>query len=153
MRTFIIKRLLGLIPLLLGISLITFVLIHLVPVDPAQAYLTVSKIPPTEDAVAAARVQLGLDRPLPVQYFDWLRKALQLDFGQSYISKKPVLAEVLYAFPATLYLTFFAVIWLVLISFSWDFYRRFLKTAGWTMPGVFSLSLGLPSLLFGWVFC
>lgn len=153
MGAYIIKRLLGLIPILLGISLMTFVLIHLVPVDPAQAYLTVSKIPPTDDAVAAARTQLGLDRPLPVQYVDWLRKALHLDFGQSYVSKKPVLAEVVHAFPATIQLTFAAVIWLVLISLPLGFLSAVFKNSWFDHGGRIASFIGasIPSFWLGFL--
>lgn len=63
MRRYLFHRLLGLVPVLLGISLITFFLLRLVPCDPAEVYLRLSQIPPTDEMVAAVRAELGLDRP------------------------------------------------------------------------------------------
>lgn len=101
MTRFIIKRLLSLIPVLFGISLITFLLLRLAPGDPAESYLHLSQIPPTPEAVAAMRAELGLDRPLTVQYLDWLGKAIRLDFGKSYATQNNVWDEMLYMLPAT----------------------------------------------------
>jgi nickel transport system permease protein len=113
---FVVKRFSSLIPVLFGISLITFILIHLTPGDPAVVYLRLSQIPPTDEAVAAIRAELGLDNPLYVQYLDWLRKVVQLDFGTSYVSKEPVWDEMLLHLSATLELTVAALILTVVIS-------------------------------------
>lgn len=116
MRAYIIKRLVLLIPMLFGVTVITFVLVHTVPVDPAQAYMTAAKIPITETALVAVRHNLGLDRPLIEQYFAWLAKAVRLDLGTSFSSQDPVLGELARAFPNTLVLSLAAVAWLVTIS-------------------------------------
>jgi nickel transport system permease protein len=116
MLWFIVKRFASLIPVLFGISLITFILIHLTPGDPAVAYLRLSQIAPTDEAVAAIRAELGLDNPLYVQYLDWLGKVVQLDFGTSYVSKEPVWDEMLLHFSATLELTVAALILIMVIS-------------------------------------
>lgn len=101
MFSYIAKRLLSLIPVLMGISIITFLILRLTPGDPAEAYLRLSQIPPTEAAVAAVRTELGLDRPLPVQYGEWLVKAVTLDFGKSYTTHRPVWDEMVLLIPAT----------------------------------------------------
>lgn len=116
MKGYIVGRIINLIPVLLGISVITFVLMHMVPCDPAEVYLRLSQIPPTDEAVASVRKELGLDRPLYVQYFDWLWKVLHLDFGKSFVTKKPVLAEILSYIPATIQLTICSIIIMILIS-------------------------------------
>lgn len=116
MSWFIFKRLTSLIPILLGISLITFILLHLIPGDPAVAYLRASHIPPTNETVAALRVELGLNKPLYVQYFVWLGKVLQLDLGMSYVSNNSVWEEIVVHFFPTVQLTFASLILIVVIS-------------------------------------
>ncbi|WP_078409040.1 nickel ABC transporter permease [Priestia abyssalis] len=116
MGWFIVKRLTSLIPILFGISFITFILIHLTPGDPATAYLRASHIPPTDEAVAALRVELGLDKPLYVQYLEWLGNVIQLDLGMSYVSKKSVWDEIVLHFFPTAQLTFASCILILVIS-------------------------------------
>lgn len=116
MSWFIFKRLTSLIPILLGISLITFILLHLIPGDPAVAYLRASHIPPTDETVAALRVELGLNKPLYAQYFEWLGKVLQLDLGMSYVSNNSVWEEIVVHFFPTVQLTFASLIFIVVIS-------------------------------------
>lgn len=102
---YIFRRILQLVPVLLGISIVTFLLIQLMPSDPAAVVLRVANTPATPEAIAAMREKLGLDRPLPVQYLDWLWHVLRLDFGQSFVTGKPVLQEVMHYVPTTLILT------------------------------------------------
>lgn len=116
MLKFICKRLLILIPMLLGVSIVIFLLLHLGPNDPAMSYLRLSNIPPTDQALEEVRAQLGLDRPLWVQYLDWLWKALHLDFGISYVTKTSVTERLLYFLPNTLYLAGAAIVMTILIS-------------------------------------
>ncbi|MDO4796157.1 MAG: hypothetical protein Q4A28_09515, partial [Brachymonas sp.] len=93
MRKYIIGRLLLIIPMLLGASVIVFVMMRVGGADPALNYLRLSQIPPSEQALAEAREVLGLNRPLLVQYLDWLWRAMRLDFGLSYVTRKPVMQE------------------------------------------------------------
>jgi nickel transport system permease protein len=104
MLRYILRRLLILIPLLLAVSIIVFLVLRMGENDPAMAYLRLSQIPPTDEALALAREQLGLNRPLAVQYLDWLGKAVRLDFGISYVTGAPVVERLLYYLPNTLYL-------------------------------------------------
>lgn len=113
---FIVRRLLLLIPMLLGVSLIVFLLLHFGPNDPAMSYLRLSNIPPTDQALADARAHLGLDRALPIQYIDWLWQALHLDFGRSYVTGAPVTQLLQYYLPNTLYLAGVSVVLTILIS-------------------------------------
>ncbi|MCL6612412.1 MAG: ABC transporter permease subunit [Peptococcaceae bacterium] len=116
MVRYVFMRLAGLVPVLLGISLVTFILVRLVPCDPAEVYLRLSQIPPTPEMVASVRADLGLDRPLYAQYLDWLWKAAHLDFGVSFATKQPVLAEITRCFPATLQLTLASMALVLLVS-------------------------------------
>ena len=104
MAAFILRRLLLLPPMLLSASGAIFLLLRLGPSDPAMDYLRLSRVPPTEPALEAARQLLGLDQPLVMQYLDWLWRALHLDFGASYATQRPVLPDLLYYLPATLQL-------------------------------------------------
>lgn len=84
MRAFILRRLLYAIPTLIGISLITFVIVRLAPGDPIRL-LTFGSRDITNEDIEALRAVYGLDKPLPLQYVDWLTKIIRLDFGQSFI--------------------------------------------------------------------
>ncbi|TYR80555.1 ABC transporter permease subunit [Priestia megaterium] len=116
MVTFICKRMLMIVPIIIIISLIVFFALRLIPGDPAEVYLRLSKIPPTDEAIAQARADLGLTKPLYVQYFEWLWKGMHLDFGQSFSTKNAVLSEVFYYFPMTLNLTCMSVAFIILAS-------------------------------------
>lgn len=104
MTGFIARRILLLPLILLAASLLIFLMLRLGPSDPALDYLRLSRVPPTPQALEDARRLLGLDLPLAVQYADWLWKALQQDFGVSYVSQRPVLPDLLGYLPATLQL-------------------------------------------------
>ena len=116
MMRFIFRRVLLLIPMLLGTSLFIFLILRLGPSDPALDYLRLSKIPPTPQAVESARELLGLDKPIMTQYFHWLSDALHLDFGISYATQKPVLPVLLYFLPATLQLAGLALALTIILS-------------------------------------
>ncbi|MBW5446102.1 ABC transporter permease subunit [Cohnella sp. CFH 77786] len=110
------NRLLGLPLILLGISLLAFILVRLVPVEPAEVALRMSNVPPTEEAIASMRKELGTDRPLAVQYADWLWKALRFDFGNSFVGKTPVWEDIRDKFPATLLLAGSAILLSLVVS-------------------------------------
>lgn len=116
MMRFIFRRVLLLIPMLLGTSLFIFLILRQGPSDPALDYLRLSKIPPTPQAVESARELLGLDKPIMTQYFHWLSDALHLDFGISYATQKPVLPDLLYFLPATLQLAGLALALTIILS-------------------------------------
>ncbi len=116
MRKYIIGRLFMLIPMLLGASFIIFFMLRLGRGDPALDYLRLSQIPPSDEAIADARNMLGLNRPIIVQYLDWLWRALHLDFGLSYVTRKPVMEEFLYYLPASMYLGTIAFLFIMVVS-------------------------------------
>lgn len=116
MRRYIIGRLLMLIPMLLGASLVIFFMLRLGRGDPALDYLRLSQIPPTDEAIAEAHILLGLDKPIFVQYFDWLWKALHLDFGRSFVTRRLVIDEFFYYLPASLLLGTIAFIFTMAVS-------------------------------------
>lgn len=113
MTKYIFKRLLQLIPLLIGITVITFFIMHMAPGDPTALY-TDPNIKPEE--LTRIRANWGLDKPVPVQYFIWLKNAAKLDFGYSYISGKPVIEEISERLPNTLLLMSISFALILLIS-------------------------------------
>ncbi|MFH1826712.1 MAG: ABC transporter permease [bacterium] len=113
MRKYILRRLLGLIPLLIGVSLISFFVMHLAPGDPTALFIDPNVNP--ED-LARIRVNFGLDKPVIVQYFYWLGNAVRGNFGTSYTSGQPVITEIMQRLPATLLLMISSFILTLLIT-------------------------------------
>nr|WP_323777757.1 ABC transporter permease [Amylibacter sp.] len=101
MLGYILKRLVSAVPVLLGITVIVFLIMAMIPGDPATAILGSYATP---ENVEKLNRDLGLDKPLVAQYFIWLGNMLQGDFGQSFALNRPVLDEVLDRFSATLVL-------------------------------------------------
>lgn len=107
MLRFIVRRLLLLVPILLGLSVLLFAWVRALPGGPAQALLGERATP---EAVAAIESQLGLDRPLWEQYLQFLGRAVRLDFGASLQTGQPVIDEMLRRFPATIELALAALL-------------------------------------------
>ncbi|MBO1511012.1 nickel/cobalt ABC transporter permease [Metabacillus bambusae] len=117
MRRYIIKRLLISIPLLLFISFLTFVLTNLSPLDPAEVVLQAQGVPTiTEELMAQTKEELGMDQPFIIRYLDWVIACLKLDFGNSYVTEKPVWSLIGPAFVNTFKLTFVSSVVIILIS-------------------------------------
>ena len=101
MGSYILKRLVSAIPVLLGITVIVFLIMSMIPGDPATAILGSYATP---ENVEKINRDLGLDKPMVQRYFIWLGNMLQGDFGRSFSLNRPVLDEVLERFNATLVL-------------------------------------------------
>lgn len=108
MVRYLLRRLGGLVALLLGISILVFFMIRLIPGDPVTSILGQSATDPA--VVDRLRSQLGLDRPLPVQYVDWLKGVLTGDFGYSYSQQRPVTQLIAANLGPTVFLTLAALI-------------------------------------------
>src|SRR5216683_1592348 len=113
---YILRRLLLLVPQLLGISLITFVLIHLMPGDPAY---TIAGSLATEQNIRAIQHRMGLDQPLPVQYVLYLQRLSHGDLGDSYIAGRPVRDDLAERLPATVELITISFVLAVAIPDFW----------------------------------
>jgi peptide/nickel transport system permease protein len=109
MQRYILRRLVTLLPILLGVSLVTFTLIHLIPGDAIDALIG-TQYALTEEQEASLRHYLGIDKPLHEQYWIWLTSALQGDMGYSIRTGKAVLPEILSRYPLTLELTLLATL-------------------------------------------
>lgn len=113
MRKYICKRLLMMIPVLLGISFVVFGLLELSPGDPAQVILGQRATP---ESIAALREQMGLNDPFLVRYVRYIAGVLTGDFGTSYRTKLPVLQEILTRLPVTLIIATGSMVMMVLLA-------------------------------------
>jgi dipeptide transport system permease protein len=114
MIRFVLQRVLLIIPTFLGAALLAFLLIHAIPGDPIQMLLGERVVDPVRHQELLA--QIGLDRPLPIQFVDYIWHVLQGDFGKSIMSKESVLSDFFARFPATLELAFCAMVFAIVIG-------------------------------------
>ncbi len=128
MHAYVLKRVLAVVPVLLGLTVIVFAIMALIPGDPATAILGSYATP---ENVARLNRDLGLDKPLVQQYLIWLENLLRGDFGRSYSLNRPVLDEVRERFSATLILAGAALVlctvWGLLVGI-----RTAARQYGWT---------------------
>jgi len=102
MIAYIIRRVLLSIPLLLGISILVFGILQIIPGGPLGHYMRVQGANPED--IAILKKQLGLDQPAPIQYINWLTRWLKGDWGKSYITREPVLDIIAFRLPNTMLL-------------------------------------------------
>ncbi len=113
MFSYIVRRVLALIPVLIGVSIIVFLFIHLIPGDPALAILGERA---SVENVERMRKELGLDRPLWEQYFNYVGKIFKGDLGKSIRSNTPIADEIRTKFPATFELTVSAMFIAIIVG-------------------------------------
>ncbi|MGC8771324.1 MAG: ABC transporter permease subunit [Brevinematia bacterium] len=160
MKSYIIKRLLLIIPTLFGITLVCFIIMNAVPGGPIeQAIYKLKQSQMKEGAASQPQSQIyseeienikkyyGFDKPLVIRYFDWLFKIMRGDFGYSYIYEKPVLSIIISRIPVSLMfgLTGFLLSYLICIPLGikkaiennkpFDHYTSFIIFAGYSIPG------------------
>jgi peptide/nickel transport system permease protein len=143
MLKYILKRILMLIPVLLGVSVLIFGIMRLAPGDPAEVMLGPTA---SQEDVIQLRENLGLNDPIHIQYFRFLTNAMKGDFGRSLRTNTPVFEEIKSRFPATLILAVTAIILSVLIGFPLgviaalkqntfsDYLSSFLALVGFSVP-------------------
>ncbi|HUV74644.1 MAG TPA: ABC transporter permease, partial [Anaerolineae bacterium] len=107
MTSYIIRRLLSLIPTLFGVSIIVFLFLRMIPGDPA---LALAGEHATDANVERIREEFGLNKPLPQQYLTYMGKILRGDLGRSILSRRPIADEIRARFPATVELSLCALI-------------------------------------------
>ena len=112
---YLLRRLVLIIPVLIGVSVIVFTIMHVIPGDPVR--LMFAGTGATGEQIQAMRHALGLDRPLPVQYVNYVARAIRGDLGQSIHFKQPVLQLILERMPATIELTLVSLIIALTIAF------------------------------------
>ena len=107
MWKYIVKRLLWLIPVIIGVTLLVFAVMNLKPGDPGRAYLGMNA---TQEAVDAYNESLGLNDPFFVRYFNYMKGLVRLDFGKSWVGGESVNERILVAVPPTLRVCLLAII-------------------------------------------
>jgi peptide/nickel transport system permease protein len=164
MKKYIVKRLIQLIPILLGITILTFLLINVSATDVVDIMEQNTGAAYTEEQKASIRAELGLDQPLPIQYLTWLGDIVRGDMGESYVSGQPVFSTFISKLPATILLTITSILLTVLLSIPlgiiaavWqnkipDYLVRFFSFIGNSLPNffvslllmyIFALKLGI----------
>lgn len=153
----IVRRLIFLVFVLIGLSLITFTLSHLVPADPARM---IAGPRASKSAVEKIRKDYGLDKPVPIQYINYVKGVVQLDFGKSFSSRKPVREDLKRYLPATIELGLYAFIIATAVGIPLgvasavkrdtliDHVARFVSISGLALP-VFWLALVVQFVFFG----
>jgi peptide/nickel transport system permease protein len=148
MHKYVIRRLLMMIPILFGVSLVVFFIMRMVPGDVATMILMgpTGDVGARQEDIAALREKLGLDRPLALQYLSWVGGLLRLDVGDSLWSGKPIFEEVIERFPLTLELAALSILISVVIALgtgifsavrqdTWiDYVFRAVSIAGLSVP-------------------
>ena len=148
MFALLLKKLATLIPTLLGVTLVAFALIRLVPGDPIEVMVGERRLDPA--AHAALMQQLGLDQPLAVQYGRYLAGLLQGDLGKSLVTREPVAAEFAMLFPATIELALAALLLALLIGLPLGIAAA-LKRGSWLDQAVMALAtIGNSMPVFWW---
>lgn len=145
---YIVVRLLQLIPVALGITIVLFFLIRSIPGDPAQIRLGVHATP---EAVANLRARMGLDQPLWTQYLFFLRDLASFDLGNSFMYEVPVGQLIGQRFPITLFLVCYATVISVILTVPmamWSALRKD-RLADQVIRGGFVLALGMPQFWIG----
>lgn len=115
MITYIIRRLLGIIPLLFGITIISFAVIHLAPGKPTTIEQSLNPKVSQEVRLRLEKIY-GLDKPIHIQYINWLNKLIRLDFGRSFIDDRPVVDKILERIPITLAINLFSLIFMLMVA-------------------------------------
>jgi peptide/nickel transport system permease protein len=107
MLIYLMRRILYTLPIAIGVSIVCFALIHLAPGDPLNAVIPEGASP---EAIAQIKAAYGFDRPLPIQYLNWVWRAVHGDFGMSIMTRRPVMSEVAPAVVNTVILAIAAVL-------------------------------------------
>lgn len=115
MLSYTLKRLLMMIPLIFGITLITFAVIHLAPGGPVEVE-TEMQLKASAQAKENLKKLYGLDKPIHVQYIDWLKRFVLLDFGKSFVDNRDVFKKIAERIPVTLTINMFSLILIFIIA-------------------------------------
>lgn len=166
MLQYVLRRLIQLIPTLIGISFLSFALMRLAPGDPVSLYADPSNPERlTAEAMEELREQLGFNDPIPVQYWRWLKNTLQGNWGYSVMSKRPVLENIKERLPNTIKLGTLALVLALVVALpvgtlaavkqysTFDYVATFLAFVGLSIPSFWfaMILMQLFALRLGWL--
>ena len=162
MRKYIVQRFIQLIPVLIGITFLSFAMMRMAGSDAIEELYSNTGSMVAQEVIDAKRAELGLDRPFLIQYFSWLGSMLRGDMGSSYVSGRDVFQTFISKLPATLLLTALSMILTVVISIPLgilaavrhdtftDYILRFLSFIGNSLPNFFVALLLMQLLAIHW---
>jgi len=142
---YIIRRLLLIIPVLLGISIVTFAMLRMIPGDPATVMLGEHA---TIENIAAFRDRMGLDQPVYVQYGLYMRDLLRFDLGRSIMTNRPVIEEIRQRFPATIELTLGAMLFATVFGVAFGIIAAYRHNSVFDVGVMFIALLGVSMPIF-----
>lgn len=159
---YIVRRFINMIPVLIGLSLIVFLMIRVIPGDATSVILEES---PTASRKDELREELGLDDPVPVQYLRWIGGVVVGDLGTSFWTNRPVIDSIKRTLPVTVELALFASIVAAVVALPigvlaavkqdtiWDYLCRSISIAALSVPNFYlgTLVIVLPAIFFSWV--
>lgn len=153
MKKYLYRRLLSLLLVLLGVSILSFALIELFGNDPAEIIARRGNVNATYEMIEEVRVRMGLDRPLAVRYFSWIKGLFTGDVGLSIYSFEPVMEDIRNYFPTSLALTGISLLWVVILSVPISLLCARFKggAADHAFRGVTILGLCFPSFWLGFL--
>lgn len=165
MRKYIIKRLLQLIPVLIGITFLSFAMMRVAGSDAVEEMYSNTGTAVSQEVIDAKKAELGLDQPFLKQYVSWLTGMVKGDMGVSYVSGRDVFRTFISKLPATLLLTTLSIITTIIISIPLgvlaavkhdkfiDYILRFFSFIGNSMPNFFTalLLMEILSIQLGWL--
>ncbi|MFB7138577.1 MULTISPECIES: ABC transporter permease [unclassified Bacillus (in: firmicutes)] len=148
MFLFIVRRIIQTIPVLIGVSLVVFLIMQMVPGDPATLLAGEGA---TKQTIEMIRHQLGFDRPVIIQYFDYIAHVLQGDFGESIRNNRPVLDEIMIRLPITIELALASIFITVVLGMLAGIISatKQYSAADITIMIIALLGISLPSFWFG----
>ena len=147
----VIKRLLFLIPILLGVVLVTFIIIHAIPGNPAQVILGLDATP---ENVAKLEKRMGLDKPLTTQYFIYVKQLLKGDLGYSYRTDRTVFTEIRTRYPNTISLAVVAFVFMLILGGIAGVFCAIKQNSktDFVLRGISVLGISLPEFWSGFLF-
>lgn len=148
---YLVRRLLLMVPVVFLVTVMVFLMLHLIPGDPARVALGEEATP---KAVAALRVQMGLNLPLPAQYLHWVGQVVQGNFGRSLLDGTSVLKDVLQALPVTFEITVLAILTALLVGIPVGIIAARLRgsLADWIATILALAALSIPAFWLGILF-
>ena len=147
----ILSRIGQMIIVLFVLSTITFILMKLTPGDPIDKILHLDVANVSSDQIEATKAKLGLDQPVIIQYVQWLRQIIQLNFGTSYQTGEPVIKELIYYTPPTLFIAVMTIVVVFVVAIplgmiAAKYYHTWLDSL---IRSVTSFTVSIPSFFLG----
>ena len=167
MQQYVVRRLLAIIPLMIGVSIVIFFVMRVLPGDVATAIASRGSVdtPPTQEQIEAVRIRFDLDRNIFLQYGDWVWNAVRFDFGESYSKETNVREDIIRKLPVTIELGLLSILiaWLIALPVGiisavkqdsvWDYAGRIFSISGLAVPTFWAgiLTILILSRYFSWL--